>query len=207
MARLSALCAALLLLAGTVCAGPDGDDARDGGPTSTRDTGSTGTRLPEGARAVVNGTLRPLGAGFYVNVSAYNPGPETYGIAVGYSCVDSGYGAWTASLAGPSGEDLDYQGPYTTRYSCSGMTGHPMPPGTYVNWTFSGDRTNGTCTVADVCGNWWDGNLTTDDGRVRAPAGIYTWRFTFTYSAGSSGGAESLEQEAIEFEVPIPDDG
>lgn len=197
-------CALLAMAAVAGCAAPDGDpDAvGDGGASSTSDTRRTSTGLPDRVRVAVDGTLEPLGAGFVANVSAYNPGPETYGVGRAY-CV-SGYGAWSARMSGPPGDDLAYADPDANQLGCAGQTGIPMPPGSYWNWTFVGDWPKGRCDTRHVCDNWWDGNLTLDGERVRAPPGDYTWRFTFAYSVGTSGGPTGIERESVEFEVLVP---
>jgi hypothetical protein len=161
----------------------------------------------------LTGTLvtLPGGRGHAVNVSAYNAGTEPYGYARKF--FDSNYQyAWSASLSGPPGEDLEYAAPSqsndsSTHANGAGYTRAPMPPGAYVNWTYGGPHERGECEVLPDCSNWWDGNLTLDGGRVRAPPGDYTWRFTFTYRVPESEDADwstSRRQEHIEFQVRIP---
>lgn len=205
--------ALLLLLAGLAgCAGGDGPAAGpepEGGsgatstpvsqtrptPTGPEDTGHHGVEL--------EGTLHQLGQGYVANVSAYNPGPDSYATARSYTCTSSGHGSWTAKLAGPPGDDLDYRAPGTTELSCAGTTNQPMPPTSWHNWTFSGDWARGSCTTRHVCDNWWDGDLTEEGRRVRAPPGEYTWTFTFRYSK-DVGDVRTLHEQSfpIRFHVP-----
>jgi hypothetical protein len=196
-----------VVLAG--CMRPGGDDAANGNddsssPSSTSDTRSTPTDGPPGTtRIVLDGTLVPFGAGFVANVSAYNPGPETFGVGRFY-CV-SNYGAWTAELSGPPGDDLVYRDPEANQLYCAGETGIPMPPGSYWNWTFSGDWGRGACGTRYVCDNVWNGTLR-DANKTWAPAppGDYTWRFTFAYSVGASGGKPRLELQTLDLPVTLP---
>jgi hypothetical protein len=193
-----------LMMAG--CTGPEDDTPRsgDGGPSSTSDTRSTPSDVPHAsARVVLNGTLEPFGTGSVANVSAYNPGPDTFGVGRSY-CVST-YGAWTAALSGPPGDDLVYRDPDANQLYCAGETGIPMPPGSYWNWTFSGDWGRGVCDTRFVCDNVWDGDLREANGAwARAPPGDYTWRFTFGYSVGASGGEPHFERETLDLHVAIP---
>lgn len=144
----------------------------------------------------MSGHVVPLGTKLIANVSAFNEGPETYGIAKAY-CV-SAYGAWTARLSGPPGDDLDYRDPRGMQLGCPGQSGIPMPPRSFVNWTFAGDWATGRCDMRYVCDNLWDGNLTAGDGtRAPAPPGDYLWTFTFTYSVGASGDPARIERQDL----------
>ena len=193
---LAPLLLALVALAG--CAERTGELDRSGRPTGT----GTETGAADGEGILLSGYTIPFDGGFVANVSAYNDGPDTYGVGRSY-CV-SNYGAWTARLDGPPGEDLVYRNPNENQLGCPGQTGIPMPPGTFVNWTFSGDWGRARCDTRYVCDNVWDGDLFQPDGqRSRAPAGTYTWRFTFTYSVGASGGTPHVEREGIDFTVEL----
>lgn len=166
-----AVLAVAAVLAGCAEPGP--------GPGPSSSSGPGEDAPPEGT-PVLTGQIAPLRRGYVANVSAWNPGPHALAVAQGY-CV-SGYGSWTAEMRDATGAPVDYRSPSTTQLSCPGRTGEPLPPGAYWNWTFAGSWETGECAYRHVCDNWWDGNVTRDGGRVRAPMGEYTWRFTFAYS-------------------------
>lgn len=201
---------ATLLLAASLagCTGGDpGGGVGDGSATSSppSQTRPTPTELEDtGHHGVeIEATLKELRQGFVANLSAYNPGPDSYATSRTYTCTPSGHGSWSAKLSGPPGEDLDYRAPGTTELSCPGTTNQPMPPTFWHNWTFSGDWASGTCTTRHVCDNWWDGNLTEDGRRVRAPAGEYTWTFTFRYHM-DVGDVRTAHEQSIDIPVYLP---
>jgi hypothetical protein len=143
-------------------------------------------------------------------VSAYNAGTEPQGYQRKFFESNHQY-AWSASLSGPPGDDLEYAAPGQARDSSThangaGYTRAPMPPDSYVNWTYGGPHERGECQVLPDCANWWDGNLTLDGMRGPAPAGNYTWRFTFTYRVPESvdpDWATSRREQHIDFVVRI----
>jgi len=211
--------AAALVLAAVALAGCSGTDEA-GSPTASSSPGTPGSQTtisrsgpPSADDMVLSGAVRALGQGFAANVSAYNNGTEPYGYSRKF--YDSNYQyAWRASLSGPPGTDLDYAAPSQSRDSSThangaGYTRAPMPPGSYVNWTYGGPHETGECRVLPDCSNWWDGNLTLDGSRVPAPAGNYTWRFTFTYRVPETVDSDwdtSRRQEHLDFQVQVPAD-
>ncbi len=197
---LLAAVAALVAVAG--CAAPQGPQGPEatGAEGAATSSASAPPADPAGPDVVLAGTVVPLRSGFVANVSAHNAGGRTLTFGQAYTCTGSGYGSWTARLAGPDGTEVDYSLPTAYEWSCSGTTGNPMPPASYANWTFYGDWETGTCTARHVCDNWWDGNVTGPDGaRHRAPAGTYAWTFTFAYRTEDG----PKESEAVSFQVQV----
>lgn len=159
------------------------------------------TPLAEDVGIMLDGALTRLRDGWAVNVSAFNAHETTFGHSR-YPFDHPYQPAWNARLSGAPGEDLDYTRPgqYETSYAM--YTNQPMPPSSYVNWTYS-ESTVATCHHRPTCTNTWDGNLTLDGQRVPAPAGTYTWRFTFTYSLGQSPSPSDRVSQHIDFQVEI----
>ncbi|MHB8633331.1 MAG: hypothetical protein ACYDBQ_05090 [Thermoplasmatota archaeon] len=137
-------------------------------------------------------------AGAWVaNVSARNVGNTSLGVEQAY-CV-SGYGSWTAALSGPPGENLTYRDPASTALGCPGRS-LSLSPGASWNWT-----SDAPCTTRSVCDNVWDLRLWDSSGRARpAPAGVYRWRFTFSYSDPPGMGGAASQSEGIDVTVNVP---
>lgn len=185
-----AIVAVTSLLAAGCVTGPEVTGGADGSttapiassPSASSTASGTTTGPPEPVR--LDGFVRVLADGYAVNLSAYNPGPATYGYS--QDVCSPGYGpSWTARLSGPPGADLDYRDPTTYVTSCSSMRGQPLAPGGHANWTFDGARADG-CERRYRCDNVWDLQLTLDGQRQAAPSGMYTWEFVFAYAPPGS---------------------
>jgi len=174
-------------------------------PSPSPNASTSWTATNSSADVRISGVVADLAEALVANVSAHNEGGHTYGYGQSY-CV-SPYGAWVAALSGPPGRDLDYRRPGTA-LGCPGRAS-TMPPGSYVNWT-SGADAYPDCNTQYVCDNSWDRYLSDANGGPRepAPAGNYTWRFTFTYSDSPEGTAtpstEGRHQLVMDLHVRIP---
>ena len=133
---------------------------------------------PDFPGMLLEATLREGDAGFVLDATARNEGPNTY--RVSNICVEP----WDETLENDGG-DLVYRSEPLAHCEAFGMG--PFPPGAEESIQLT-----------------WDGDLWDEGHREPAPAGTYTWTILFeVFDEGEGTEFEQRERLAVPFTVEI----